>query len=159
MRDGGKLRHVNINSGILQMNAVLGPHMDASKDRVLACIPFFHIFGMVGLVHLSLLWGTPLTVMSKFDLPLFCNVIQTHKISFSCLVPPILVLLAKHPIVDQYDLSSLRKIACGAAPLSAELANDVQARLPHCRIVQGYGLTETSPVVTVGDLDHPVSGK
>ncbi|ORZ13199.1 hypothetical protein BCR42DRAFT_467657 [Absidia repens] len=150
--------HANINSGILQTDTVLAPHMRASKDRILGVIPFFHIFGLVVNVHMSLFWGLPMTVMSKFDLPLFCNVVQTNKISFSCLVPPILVLLAKHPIVDQYDLSSLRTVVSGAAPLSSDLANDVRTRLPHCRVIQGYGLTETSPVVTIGDLNHPVEG-
>lgn len=108
---------------------------------------------------MSLFWGVPLIVMSKFDLPLFCETVQNHKISFSCLVPPILVLLAKHSLIDSYDLSSLGKVVSGAAPLSAELSRDVQTRLPHCNLIQGYGLTETSPVATIGNFADPIEGK
>jgi acyl-CoA synthetase (AMP-forming)/AMP-acid ligase II len=144
---------------MLQVDALLGSHLNADKDRILGVLPFFHIFGLSVVIHMSLYWGIPLTVMSKFDLPLFCDVVQKHKISFSCLVPPILVLLAKHPLIDQYDLTSLKTIVSGAAPLSAELGNEVQTRLPTCTIIQGYGLTETSPVTTIGDLAAPVDGK
>ncbi|CAO3597553.1 unnamed protein product [Absidia cylindrospora] len=150
--------HTNITSNLLQIDAVLGPHMNANKDRVLGVLPFFHIFGLTVVIHMSLFWGIPLTVMTKFDLPLFCETIQKHQISFSCLVPPILVLLAKHPLIDSYDLSSLRQIVSGAAPLSAELSTEVQARLPHCKLIQGYGLTETSPVATIGNFANPIEG-
>lgn len=151
--------HTNITSNMMQIDAILSPHLSAEKDQILGVLPFFHIFGLSVVIHMSLYWGIPLTVMSKFDLPLFCDVVQKHKISFSCLVPPILVLLAKHPLIDQYDLSSLKTIVSGAAPLSAELASEVHTRLPHCTIIQGYGLTETSPVVTIGNLTAPVEGK
>lgn len=154
-----KSRHTNITSNLLQVEAMLGQYVNSNQDRVLGVLPFFHIFGLTVVVHFSLYLGVPLTVMTKFDLPLFLNVIQTHQISLSCLVPPIMVLLAKHPMVEKYNISSLRTIISGAAPLSAELSRDVQARLTGCKIVQGYGLTETSPVVTFGNLSCPVEGK
>ncbi|HEX5096196.1 MAG TPA: AMP-binding protein, partial [Acidimicrobiia bacterium] len=67
------------------------------------------------------------------------------KITRSFIAPPVAVALAKHPIVDNYDLSSLEQIFSGAAPLSAELALEVGKRLG-CEVVQGYGMTELSPV-------------
>ncbi|KAI8339493.1 hypothetical protein BC941DRAFT_420640 [Chlamydoabsidia padenii] len=150
--------HANLTSNLIQSDVALGSHFNADKDRVLGVLPFFHIFGLSCVIHLSLFWGVPLVVMSKFDLPLFCQVVQKHKISLSYLVPPIILLLAKHPLIDQYDMSSLRVIISGAAPLSAELANEVHARLPHSTIIQGYGLTETSPVITFGNIAAPVEG-
>lgn len=151
--------HTNITSNILQIDALLGPHLKRGQDRVLGVLPFFHIFGLSVVIHYSLFVGIPIVVVSKFELTHFCETVQKHKVTFSCLVPPILVLLAKHPLIDNYDLSSLRKIMCGAAPLSAELANEVSARLPGTVITQGYGLTETSPVLTACPFDAVRGGK
>ena len=85
-----------------------------------------------------------LVVMSKFDLEKFCSHIQKHSITFVYAVPPVILQLGKHPIVDKYDLSSLRMINSGAAPLTSDLVNTVYKRLK-VPIKQGYGLSETSP--------------
>lgn len=82
--------------------------------------------------------------MVKFDLERFCSNIQTHRITFSYLIPPVVLLLGKHPLVDKYDLSSVRMFNSGAAPLTRELVESVYNRLK-IPIKQGYGLTETSP--------------
>ncbi|CAO3624147.1 unnamed protein product [Cunninghamella blakesleeana] len=145
--------HTNIVSNILQSDALLGSHLTRGQDRVLGVLPFFHIFGLSVVIHYSIFLGIPIVVVSKFELTHFLETVQKQKVTFSCLVPPILVLLAKHPLIDNYDLSSLRKIMCGAAPLSAELANEVSARLPGTIVTQGYGLTETSPVLTACPFD------
>ena len=82
--------------------------------------------------------------MTRFDLEKFCQLVQDHKITFGYLVPPVVLLLAKHPIVDKYDLSSLRMVNTGAAPQTPELTNAFYARLKiPCK--QAYGLSETSP--------------
>lgn len=82
--------------------------------------------------------------MPKFEIEKFCSVIQNHKITFAYVVPPVVLLLGKHPIVDKYDLSSLRMLNSGAAPLTQELIEAVYKRLK-VPIKQGYGLSETSP--------------
>lgn len=82
--------------------------------------------------------------MPKFDLEDFCRFTQELKITFVYLVPPIIVLLGKHPIVSKYDLSSIRMMNSGAAPLTKELVDAVYSRLK-VPIKQGYGLSETSP--------------
>jgi 4-coumarate--CoA ligase len=82
--------------------------------------------------------------MPKFDLQDFCSFIQDLKITFTYVVPPIVVLLGKHPIVSKYDLSSMRMMNSGAAPLTQELVDAVYSRLK-IPIKQGYGLSETSP--------------
>ena len=83
--------------------------------------------------------------MPRFDLEQFLQLHQEHGITRSFVAPPIVVALAKHPIVDNYDLSKLEQVFSGAAPLSAELALEAGARLD-CEVVQGYGMTELSPV-------------
>jgi 4-coumarate--CoA ligase len=82
--------------------------------------------------------------MSKFDIEQFCAAVQKHRITFTYVVPPIILLLAKNPIVDKYDLSSLRMMNSGAAPLTQELVEAVYKRLK-VPVKQGYGLSETSP--------------
>ncbi|KAK4683591.1 hypothetical protein P7C73_g6647, partial [Tremellales sp. Uapishka_1] len=77
-----------------------------------------------------------------------------YKITWGLVVPPVLVILAKSPNVDKYDLSSLRGMQCGAAPLSSDLALAVEKRLKTCGVTQGYGLTETSPVTHVITLEE-----
>jgi 4-coumarate--CoA ligase len=90
--------------------------------------------------------------MPKFEIERFCQIIQDKKITFIYLVPPVVLGLAKHPVVDKYDLSSIRMVNSGAAPLSKELIDQVNRRLP-LPIKQGYGLSETSP--TTHTLDWP----
>jgi 4-coumarate--CoA ligase len=92
--------------------------------------------------------GFELVIMSKFEIERFCQIIQEYKISFVYLVPPILLALAKHPIIDKYDLSSLRMVNSGAAPLTKELIHSLQNRLK-LPVKQGYGLSETSPTTHV----------
>jgi len=92
--------------------------------------------------------GFQLVVMPKFEIENFCQIIQQNRITFSYVVPPVLLLLAKHPIVSKYDLSSLRMVNCGAAPLTRELVDMVNKRFP-LPVKQGYGLSETSPTTHV----------
>jgi len=86
-------------------------------------------------------------VIPAFDLEVFCQIVERHKVTFSNLVPPIVLLLAKSPTVDKYDLSSLRMISSVAAPLTRDLIEGLWARRKiACR--QGYGLSETSPGIS-----------
>lgn len=99
-------------------------------------------------MHQGFYSGLPVVVMDRFDLPAFLKIVQEHKITYVHAVPPIVLLLAKHPLVLDYDLSSLRMINSGAAPLTKELVSAVWTRLK-LPIKQGYGLSETSPVTHV----------
>lgn len=131
---------------------------DGKKDRALGVLPFFHIFGLTVKIHACLYMGMPVYVMPKFDLPLFCETVQNDKITFACLVPPIIILLAKHPLIDKYDFSSLRVVVSGAAPLGADISEEVTKRLPTMIIKQGYGLTETSPCAIIEPTDRVIPG-
>lgn len=122
------------------------------SDRVLAILPFFHIYGMEVVLNHALQMGATVVTMPRFDLEQFLQLMQNHQITYAPLVPPIVLALAKHPLVDQYDLSKLEMITCGAAPLSEDLAAACSNRLG-CLLGQGYGLTETSPVTHVNPRD------
>ncbi|KAI9272041.1 hypothetical protein EDC94DRAFT_644774 [Helicostylum pulchrum] len=150
--------HANITANVLQYEGLEGASVNGNKDRMIGVLPFFHIFGLSLLIHVAIYLGIPVYVMPKFDLVKFCETIQKEKITFSCLVPPIILLLAKHPIVDNYDLSSLKVVTCGAAPLSAELSQQTKRRLPTMIVKQGYGLTETTTSAALEPTDGVVSG-
>jgi acyl-CoA synthetase (AMP-forming)/AMP-acid ligase II len=97
------------------------------------------------------LWqGATLVTMPRFDLEQFLAILQDYRVTLAFVVPPMVLALAKHPLVDRFDLSALRFINSGAAPLGADLEEACGKRLD-CAVGQGYGLTETSPVLTA----HP----
>ncbi|XP_066996455.1 luciferin 4-monooxygenase [Anabrus simplex] len=157
---GVMLTHHNVLNSI----AVL-EHPDIMINRnletVIGYLPFFHSFGISGLLQ-TLHRGITMIVMSAFAPDLFLQVIQDYKIRMCLMVPPIIAFLAKHPMVSQYDLSSLETIACGAAPLSRELHEEFLKRFPGVDIRQGYGLTETALAVLVIPMKgnkHGSSGK
>ncbi|KAK3617048.1 hypothetical protein LTR56_025559 [Elasticomyces elasticus] len=166
---GVKLSHHNITSNILQLQVAEGfnvtwdgsrttrdiplPEHGKGGDKVLACLPFFHIYGLTVLVHSPLYSGVTTVVLPGFDVDTWCRLVQDYKITYSYVVPPIVLHLAKHPSVTFYDLSSLRMIQSGAAPLTRELIEQVYNRLG-IRIEQGYGLSETSPCLYQGLWDQ-----
>jgi acyl-CoA synthetase (AMP-forming)/AMP-acid ligase II len=121
-------------------------------DRVLGVLPFFHIYGMVVIMGAALVEGATIVSLPRFDLEQALRVMQEHRITVANVVPPIVLALAKHPAVAQFDLSALRVVFSGAAPLGAELAQACAQRLGVV-VRQGYGLTETSPVTHI----HPLA--
>jgi len=136
------LTHRNLVANMAQIRPLLALRPD---DKILAVLPFFHIYGMTVLLNAGLHARATLVILPRFDLAEFLETIQRHRISFAFIAPPVAVALAKHPHVDQYDLSSLRTIVSGAAPLDAALGNAVEERL-RVRMIQGYGMSELSPV-------------
>jgi acyl-CoA synthetase (AMP-forming)/AMP-acid ligase II len=139
---GVMLSHRNLVANILQAGASLGMEDD---DVVIGVLPFFHIYGMTVIMNMGLHSGVTTVTMPRFDLEQFLSIIQEHKVTRAYVVPPIALGLAKHPLVEKYDVSSLALVLSGAAPLGAELEQACQERLG-CPVVQGYGMTETSPV-------------
>lgn len=100
--------------------------------------------GLTCLITQALYKGYHLIVMSKFDIESWCAHVQNYRATFSYIVPPVVLLLGKHPVIEKYDLSSLRMMNSGAAPLTQELVESVYSRIK-VGIKQGYGLSETSP--------------
>jgi 4-coumarate--CoA ligase len=139
---GVMLTHRNLVANVAQSTYSIALNGD---DHVLAVLPFFHIYGLTVLLNLALKCGASLVTMPKFDLPEFLRLIQETKVSWVFIAPPIAVALAKHPLVEQFDTSSLKVVFSGAAPLDGMLAHAVASRLD-CDVRQGYGMTELSPV-------------
>jgi acyl-coenzyme A synthetase/AMP-(fatty) acid ligase len=100
------------------------------------------------LIHQPAYYGVETLVMPSFDLDAFCSITQKHKITYCYVAPPVVLHLAKNPIVDKYDLSSLRMLTSGAAPLSKDLILAVYDRLK-LPVKQAYGLSETSPATHI----------
>ncbi|MCL4263840.1 MAG: 4-coumarate--CoA ligase family protein [Anaerolineae bacterium] len=145
---GVMLTHRNIVANMVQCEGIPNFKMVSPADTIMGILPFYHIYGMVVIMNMSLMMGATIVTMPRFDLPQFLELIQKHKVTRTNVVPPILLALAKHPLIDQYDLSSLEELTSGAAPLSEELAEAVVQRIG-CNVIQGYGMTETSPVTHV----------
>lgn len=146
---GVMLTHRNLVANLIQIDAM--KNVD-DGDVMLGLLPFFHIFGMVAGLLYAVRTGATLVILSRYDLSAMLTAMERYQITMANLVPPILLSLANDPDVDPKALK-LRTILSGAAPLSAELANRVATRLG-CRVAQGYGLTETSPVTHC-----PIGGK
>ncbi|KOV80929.1 AMP-binding protein [Nocardia sp. NRRL S-836] len=140
---GVMLTHRNLVANLVQCDPIMADV--GAHTRILAVLPFFHIYGMQVLMNSGLYIGGVVVTLPRFELPEFLRVIAEHKTDRVYIAPPIAVALAKHPIVDNYDLSPLKTLFSGAAPLDEDLAATVRKRIG-CRVVQGYGMTEMSPV-------------
>lgn len=134
-------------------NPCLTPYIpeQGGVDVLFGCLPYYHIYGGVKLLHLPLFLGAPSVVMAGFDPDGFCAAIARYRVTVGFVVPPMLVVFARHPAIQKHDLTSLKILFSGAAPLGAELVSTVMKRMKgigaDVSIPQGYGLTETSPTV------------
>ena len=142
---GVMLSHRNIIADVLLINGAVGRWYASGKDKILGVLPFFHIYGLTGLVHQTLHRGIEVVVMPAFNLEVFLKTVQEHKITFIYVAPPVIVRLARDAMVDDYDLSCVKMITSGAAPLTKELVDTVHKRTK-IKINQAYGLSETSPM-------------
>ena len=119
----------------------------------LAVLPMFHIYGFTAVTLFSLAAGTTLVTVPRFEAEAFLKAIESYRVSHLSVVPPLMQFLAMHPMVDAHDLSSLEFIFCGGAPLGAALAQKVGERLK-CKVLQGFGMTESSGVVAASHPDR-----
>ena len=139
---GVRLSHRNLVANLAQVEGLLGV---GREDTVIAVLPFFHIYGLTVLLNLALRTRSRLVTMPRFDLETFLVTIERERVTFAFIAPPIAVALAKHPAVDAHDVSSLRVVFSGAAPLDGGLGRALERRLGVV-VVQGYGMSELSPV-------------
>jgi acyl-CoA synthetase (AMP-forming)/AMP-acid ligase II len=159
---GVKLTHANLVANIAQIETA---GVVNRADTIFGILPFFHIYGLTVLANAAMRLRARLLTSPRFQLNTFLAAHQEHKVTFTFIAPPVAVALAKDPAVDSHDLSSLRGVFSGAAPLDDDLARAVEQRLD-IRVYQGYGLTEASPVTHMntdanlsrGSVGRPVAG-
>ncbi|MGN5634757.1 4-coumarate--CoA ligase family protein [Streptomyces sp. AC154] len=154
---GVMLTHRSMATNLEQLSPFVPMGTDA---RILAVLPFFHIYGLTALMNAPLRTGATVVVLPRFDLAQFLATIETHRVTGLYVAPPIVLALAKHPVVDRYDLSSIEYIVSAAAPLDAELAAACSQRLGLPPLRQAYGMTELSPGTHVVPLaaENPPAG-
>ncbi|MBN9100442.1 MAG: AMP-binding protein [Pseudonocardia sp.] len=146
------LTHRNLVANLQQIAAMSG-HV-TQDTKILAVLPFFHIYGMTVMMNQGLHRRATVVTMPKFDLVEFLRIVSEYQVDRIYIAPPVAVALAKHPIVDSYDLSCIDIIFSGAAPLDAELGHAMGKRL-NATVLQGYGMTELSPVSHCMPDDRP----
>ena len=146
---GVMLSHQNLVANNIQF---ISSGRMSERDTLLIFLPFYHIYGMM-LVGGGIYAGATLVIMEAFDLDLSLALAQKHKVSLYYAVPPIMVALDNYPNVDQFDLSHMRYIMVGAAPLAPDVGQRVQDKTG-VRVLQGYGLTEASPVTHLNPVDQ-----
>ena len=146
---GVMLSHFNLSSNLRQ--AAAGPHLFDAYSVLLDFLPFYHIYGLQILMNLGLAVGATQVVMARFDPEQTLALVQRHRVTGLFVVPPALLVLSNLPNLATFDTSSLGFILSGAAPLPPEVA-DRGAEAFGCPILQGYGLTETSPLANSNPL-------
>lgn len=144
-------------SNVLQI-ASFDRNPDGSPGRfrsgqvTLAVLPMYHIYCLVVVVHAALFFGHNIVVMEKFDFTGMLESVVKYRIDHLWIVPPMVVLLCKHPAAKNYDLSHVTFAMAGAAPLTADLQRRCRELYPNMALFQGYGMTETCTVVTMAPL-------
>ncbi|KAH8659630.1 hypothetical protein BGZ61DRAFT_465245 [Ilyonectria robusta] len=152
------ISHHNVISNVMMIKQYDQPGRNAASvdtQVMLGLLPFSHIYGLVVNGLYALATGDELVVLPRFELKSFLETIQRFRIEQMAIVPPILIqMLSNQELCKKYDLSSVRFAFSGAAPLGMETMNDILKVYPNWNLCQGYGLTETSPVVTsTSELD------
>jgi acyl-CoA synthetase (AMP-forming)/AMP-acid ligase II len=148
---GVELTHRGVVANLTQLEPVLTL---SPADTVLAVAPMFHAMGLIAVVAHALCQGATVVTMPRFELEAFLRVLQDQRVTASIIAPPIALALAGHPMVDRFDLSALRWLGCGAAPLDPGIEATCAERLG-CTFGQGYGMTEATCAIAIFTVDAP----
>ncbi|CAN4098458.1 unnamed protein product [Withania somnifera] len=147
---GVMLTHKGLVTSVAQQVDGENPNLYIhSEDMMLCVLPLFHIYSLNSVLLCGLRVGAAILIMQKFDIVPFLELIQNYKVTIGPFVPPIVLAIAKSPMVDNFDLSSVRTVMSGAAPLGKELEDTVRAKFPNAKLGQGYGMTEAGPVLAM----------
>eukprot|EP00591_Stephanopyxis_turris_P002734 CAMPEP_0195522998 /NCGR_PEP_ID=MMETSP0794_2-20130614/21709_1 /TAXON_ID=515487 /ORGANISM="Stephanopyxis turris, Strain CCMP 815" /LENGTH=586 /DNA_ID=CAMNT_0040652891 /DNA_START=102 /DNA_END=1862 /DNA_ORIENTATION=+ len=151
------LSHGNLISNLLQLDIAEGSGL-LPEHKLISPLPFFHIYGfLVSAVYCAWRGQEILTTSGRFDLENFCSLVEEHKPDRAHLVPPIVIGLAKHPVVENFDLKSIKMILSAAAPMGSSTEQELKDRLG-CQVKQAWGMSELSPVGTLSPDDNVKSG-
>ncbi|PRQ33439.1 putative AMP-dependent synthetase/ligase, AMP-binding enzyme domain-containing protein [Rosa chinensis] len=115
----------------------------------LCVLPMFHLFGLAVITYAQLRKGNTVISMSRFNLEKILMTVEKYKVTHLWVVPPIILALSKDSVVKKYNLSSLKHIGSGAAPLGKELMEECAKIIPQGVVIQGYGMTETCGLISI----------
>ncbi|KAE8700139.1 4-coumarate--CoA ligase 1 [Hibiscus syriacus] len=147
---GVMLTHKSLVTSVAQQVDGENPNLYFHERDVILCVlPLFHIYSLNSVLLCSLRVGAAILIMQKFEIVTLMELVEKYKVTIAPFVPPIVLAIAKTPDVDKYDLSSIRMVMSGAAPMGKELEDAVRARLPNAKLGQGYGMTEAGPVLAM----------
>ena len=151
---GAMLSHANVYINVLQI-AAWAPNLEYGREKSLACLPFFHVFAMTVVMNLGVKFAAEMFLMPRFVLNDALDLIQRHRLTVLAGVPTLFNAILNHPRIDSYDFTCLKFCISGGAALPIEVKTAFDAAT-QCSLVEGYGLSEASPVVTCNPLEGPV---
>lgn len=147
---GVMLTHRGLVTSVAQQVDGENPNLYFHSEDVIMCVlPLFHIYSLNSVLLCALRVGAAILIMQKFEINTLLELVQKYKVTIAPFVPPIVLAIAKSPVVGKYDLSSIRTVMSGAAPMGKELEDTVRAMLPNAKLGQGYGMTEAGPVLSM----------
>jgi long-chain acyl-CoA synthetase len=148
---GAMLTHANLTTNVDQMLS-WNSDIRIGEERIIGILPFFHVFAMTAVMNLGLRIGATLILMPRFEIGQAVALMRQHRPTILPGVPTLFGALINHAGIARDDLSSLRICISGGAALAHELRRQFEA-FAGCRLVEGYGLSETSPVATCNPFD------
>ncbi|KAE9317366.1 hypothetical protein PR003_g18490 [Phytophthora rubi] len=150
----GRPKGVELTARAMYASGAIPAYRESKTGCVLGMLPFFHIM-MTMNFHVTLYLGKPMIVLPGFTPETFLRTVVKYRLDMINLAPPLVTFLAKHPIVDKFDLSHVKHVKSGGAPLGKEVERAVRQRLG-IQVLQGYGMTE---FVGCGCRTYPTIGK
>ncbi|KAL4611516.1 hypothetical protein ACB092_08G129500 [Castanea dentata] len=145
---GVVLSHRNFIAASLMVT--MDQEVAGERHNVFLCVlPMFHVFGLSVIMYGQLQIGNALVSMERFELEKALAAVERYRVTHLWVVPPIILALAKQSVVKKYDLSSLKHIGSGAAPLGKDMMEECSRNVPNAVVAQGYGMTETCGIVSV----------
>ncbi|KAL3696675.1 hypothetical protein R1sor_010751 [Riccia sorocarpa] len=146
---GVMLTHKSLISSVAQQVDGENPNLSFQSDDVMVCLlPMFHIYSLNSVLLCSFRVCSTLVIMARYEITALLGLIQKYKVTILPIVPPTVLAISKSPLVTNYDVSSVRMVLCGAAPLGKETEDAFIEKIP-AKIGQGYGMTEAGPVLSM----------
>ena len=151
---GAMLSHANLSANMEQMRAFFG-HAEFGRERVLCVLPFFHVFAMTCAQNLSVLIGAQMVLLPRFEIRQLLETVKRTRPTLFPGVPTLFTAINKVPDIERYDLTSIRSCISGGAPLPMDVKDEFE-RKSGCKLAEGYGLTEASPIVSSNPLQGEI---
>ncbi|MED6179906.1 4-coumarate--CoA ligase 3 [Stylosanthes scabra] len=156
------LTHRSLITNVAQTVDGKNPNLHMKEDDVVLCVlPLFHIYALHSVMLCSMRVGCRILLMEKFEMRALLELVEKHRVTIVMAVPPLVAALSKNPMVEEYDLSSIRMVMSGGALLSKDIEEAFHSKLPQTILGQALGMTESGPVIgmPLGFAKHPMTTK